>query len=469
MPGIERTPLTLSLLLSALLLLAGCTALRGLPDPDFRALHKLQRDSKALTMIGPDGQLSGSLRQRVSARLAELGSDDLLARQLAATEAVSGAPLIAGNAVALLVDGPETYAAIFAAISTAADHVNIESYIFEDAIHDGVSLLALLEQRARAGIRVNLLYDALGSSELEAASIERLQSAGARLCAYNPLNPLDNRSGDFVRRTHRKLVVVDARRAFSGGLNFSAEYDSASSSIIRSGNATLKDGWRDTHIQMDGPAVQVIQKLFLRSWAQQQCPDLLAAEYLRQPEDAGQILLRIDASSPDDDAFATYVAALAGVSFANKSIDLTMAYFAPDDRLQRALIDAAARGVRTRILLPGFSDFSGLLYAGRAHYDALLQAGVEIFEERTAFIHAKTLVVDGIRSTVGSANWDYRSFSYNDELNVVVIDADFGARMAGLFEQDLRTASPLSLQTWRQRPLWQKLAERFWVLWERFL
>jgi cardiolipin synthase len=232
---------------------------------------------------------------------------------------------------------------------------------------------------------------------------------------------------------------------------------------------STKTGWRDTHVELNGPAALEIQRLFLASWAKQDCPAMQPATYLPEPIDAGATLVRIDASSPDERAAETWVAALSAVSFAEQSIDITMAYFAPDDELADALRHAARRGVRVRLILPAFSDFDGMLYAAQSHYKGLLEAGVRIHEARKVFIHAKTIVVDGIWTTVGTANWDYRSFLDNDELNVVVIDEAFAARMTRLFEEDLQAATAILAGEWAGRAWWRRIPETFWRAWERLL
>ena len=179
--------------------------------------------------------------------------------------------------------------------------------------------------------------------------------------------------------------------------------------------------------------------------------------------------MRLDASSPESSRNETYLAALSSLQAAQESVDLTMAYFSPDPGIEKALTEAAARGVRVRLLLPGLLDFGGILHAGRAHYARLMAAGIEIHEEPRALLHAKTLSIDGVLSTVGSANWDYLSFALNDELNVVVIDREFGAQMRALFESDLAQAVRIDPEEWARRPLRQKLQQRFWVTWERLL
>jgi cardiolipin synthase len=165
----------------------------------------------------------------------------------------------------------------------------------------------------------------------------------------------------------------------------------------------------------------------------------------------------------------TYISALSVLTFARKTVDLTMAYFSPDDQVEEALVNAAHRGVRVRLLLAGLTDFDGIMHAGRAHYTELLEAGVQIFESQRVLLHAKTLEVDGIWSSVGSANWDWRSFAANDELNVVIIDEGFALQMQTQFATDLASASQIALSEWKQRPLRDRALQQFWVLWERLL
>jgi cardiolipin synthase len=192
-------------------------------------------------------------------------------------------------------------------------------------------------------------------------------------------------------------------------------------------------------------------------------------DYLPAPVEAGSTLLRIDASSVDSRRNETYLAALSAVTFATKSIDLTMAYFSPDRQLEKALRAAARRGVKVRLLLPGLTDFGGMVHAARAHYGRLMKDGVEIYEERRSLLHAKTLSIDSIWSTVGSANWDWLSFARNDEINVLVIDQGFAGEMAVVFDEDLVEATAINAKEWKKRPFKQKLREQFWVFWERLL
>lgn len=452
--------------LALALTLSACASFRPLPAPP---VADAEPELATLSVIGPNGQLDRKARERLTQRLSRFGDDNLLERHLAAMQAVSDAPLITGNRVKLLVDGPRSYAAMFAAIAGSRQHINIEMYIFDEAHQGEQALTDLLVDRATHGVAINVMYDAVGSGATPPEVFDKLRTAGVKLCAFNPLDLAANRTGDFTQRDHRKIVVVDAQLAFTGGINFSATYTSSSRSRRPLVVDARKEGWRDTQIQVQGPAALEMQRLFLQSWTKQKCPDMAALNYLPAPLEAGSTLLRINASSVDSHRNETYIAALSAVTFAVKSIDLTMAYFSPDSQLEDALRDAARRGVKVRLLLPGLSDFGGIVQAGRAHYSRLLEDGIAIYEERRSLLHAKTLEIDGIWSTVGSANWDWLSFARNDEINVVVIDQGFAGEMRALFEDDLKQATSITADEWKKRPFSQKMSERFWVVWERML
>ena len=298
-------------------------------------------------MIGPDGRIDRRTRERVSLRLMEMGDDNLLAQHLVAMELANSAPLIAGNSVQLLVDGPRTYAAMFSAIAAAREKVNIEMFIFGEAQHDGRYLSDLLVEVVGKGIAVNVLYDSLGSADTPPAVFEKLRAAGVRLCEFNPMNPADNRTSQYVQRDHRKIVVVDARVAFAGGINFSSVYSSGSRATLsrhRKATDAIAEGWRDTQVQVEGPVTLELQRLFLESWDKQKCPARQDANYLPEAVSAGSTLLRLNATSTDSLRNETYISALSVLTFARKTVDLTMAYFSPDDQVEEALVNAAQPG-----------------------------------------------------------------------------------------------------------------------------
>jgi cardiolipin synthase A/B len=448
-----------------LVALQGCANLAPLPSlPDPPA------NDAPLAVVGAGGKaVAPRTQRRIERAVAAQDPEGGLRQHLAVMESISEAPLIAGNRVRLLVDGPAAYAAMFAAMDAAREHIDIEMFIFDEAQHAGRNLTDLLLAKAAQGVAVSVLYDSVGSRTTPRELLERLSSGGVALCEFNPLAPGRLRKRSFTQRDHRKLVIVDGSIGYTGGINFSGTYSSGSRSRRARFAEATKDGWRDTNVEVRGPAVTAMQALFIGSWGKQGCPARVApGADIAQPQ-AGSTLIRLDASSTDSRRSETYLAALSSLAAAQDSIDLTMAYFSPDAAIEKALMDAARRGVRVRLLLPGLLDFGGILHAGRAHYARLLAAGIEIYEEPRALLHAKTLSVDGVLSAVGSANWDYLSFALNDELNVVVVDRDFGDQMRRLFENDLQAAVRIDPDTWRRRPVSQKLLQRFWLTWERLL
>jgi cardiolipin synthase len=368
-------------------------------------------------------------------------------------------PLVAGNRVALLVDGPQTLQAIRRAIENAQHHVHLETYIFSDD-EIGRALRELLIRRRQAGIEVRLLYDAIGSVTTPAAFFEPMKQAGIEVLQFRPLNPARTLPWKINNRDHRKIVVVDGRFAFTGGINISSTY--ASSSTSRPGpEAGQAEAWRDTHVQIEGPVAAQFQELFLHTWERAGGRvDGGSAHYFPPLAPGGAELVAAVATSGGDrhetTIYDTYAAA---IGHASRRLWMTQAYFAPDDALRRALIDAAARGVDVRIIVPSFSDSALIFHASRADYEELLAGGVRIYEQRYAMLHAKSMVIDTALSMVGSANFDIRSFLHNNEVNAVVVGSDFAQRMEKLFERDLRDTRELELRSWRERPWTDRFKE----------
>ncbi len=374
-------------------------------------------------------------------------------------ERATGQPLIAGNRATLLYDGPQTMASMMQAISAAKDHINLETYIFDqDAI--GMQFANLLIERQRAGVQVHVIYDAVGTIGTPQVFFDRMRDAGIRLVAFNPVNPL-KLVGPWApnNRDHRKLLVVDGTVAFTGGVNISNTY--SNSSLFRSKsrkNTTV--GWRDTHVRIEGPAVAALQREFLNSWIGQQGPALGGSNFFPELHKVGDKLVRILASEPhgEHDIYAAYILAISG---AVKTVHITCAYFVPDRQIVRALTDAARRGVDVKIILPGVTDSGLVFHAGHSFYTDLLAQGVKIYELQIAVLHAKTAVIDRVWSTIGSTNIDTRSFLHNYELNAVVLDPAFGAAMESAFEEDLRYTIEVTAARWGERSLSERLKE--WV------
>lgn len=411
------------------------------------------------------GLLKPAEARRAVAALAAEGGNELLRRHLAAENGSADSPLVLGNAARLLVDGPQTHRAMFTAIARAHDHINLQSYIIADD-KIGRELGDLLIHKRKEGVRINVMYDSVGSLDTPKEFFQTLRDAGISVCEFNPVNPLEAR-GDWRlnNRDHRKILVVDGRVAFTGGINISGVYSAGS---FGSGRKSANSGWRDTHIRVEGPAVSEVQHLFLAAWrSQEHCDAPQAARYYPDIRKAGARVVRVLAGAPGHGS-ETYAALLSAIDHAAQRAWLTYGYFVPDDRTIETLQRAARRGVEVKLLLPGFSDFWAPLYAGRSHYTELLESGVRIYERHDALLHAKTAVVDGVWATVGSTNLDWRSLVHNYEADVIVLGDDFGAEMEELYTRDLARSREITLASWRRRGPGERAREWFaraWAYW----
>lgn len=411
---------------------------------------------------GAHGELSASKARALLAKRWPQGRLDP-AEQALLEQQATGVPLIAGNRCTLLFDGPQTMAEMLKAIRAARNHINLETYIFDqDAM--GMEFAEALMSKQREGVSVNILYDSVGTLGVPAEFFQRMRDAGIHLLEFNPVNPARLRGDNWElnHRDHRKVLIVDGRVAFTGGINISASY--ARSSLFHSSGQRRRNsnaeqlGWRDTHIKVEGPAVRAFQWLFVRQWASQDRQNLGDADYFSPAVPAGDKLVRV-LGSDSDDRFDIYQAYQLAFQQARSSIHLTSAYFVPDQHTIDALTAAARRGVDVRIILPGVSDSGLVFYAGHAYYDQLLDSGVKIYHLKLTVLHAKTAVIDGLWSTVGSTNIDTRSFLHNSELNVVVLGTEFGQQMEQAFQEDLRNSAQITSAAWQQRPWLDRLRE----------
>lgn len=397
---------------------------------------------------------------------------DLLSRHLALVESHVQEPLVTGNRARLLIDGPQTHEAMFAAIEQAKHSIELETYILESG-SVGERLAAALVRKQAQGVRIRVLYDAVGSLTTESSYFERIKAQGIGLCAFNPIKPTEaNKDLTLNNRDHRKILVVDRRIAFTGGINISGVYASGSFGSGRRAPAEdlKKNGWRDTHVALQGPVVDSLLKLFDDAWARQNCEGpATAARTLPPPRPAGDEVMRVIAQDPQADRNEFYVEVLSAIGHAEEHAWLTFGYFVPDPQTVDALKAAAKRGVDVRILVPGQSDVWLTLYAGRSHYTDLLEAGVRIYERQNAVLHAKTAVVDGVWSTVGSSNLDWRSFVHNFEVNVVILGPDMASQLRALFERDLAASHEITAAQWQQRGAGSRLKEAFSRMWAYFL
>lgn len=427
-----------------------------------------------LQLVGRHGRLSPAQSQQVLAKLQGTGqATDIFSRHLALEEAIADNPLTTGNQVLLLQDGPATYQAMFEAIQAAQDHIHLETYILDDD-EVGRRFAQALVAKQRAGVTVGVIRDSVGTLGTPQAYFQQLTDAGVQVLEFNPLNPLQARKAwELNQRDHRKLLIVDGRTAFLGGINISSVYSGGSfmagSRADSADSAASGPRWRDTDVQVQGPVVADLQRLFLATWAAQKGPPLATRNGFPVLAKAGQQVVRVIGSSPDEPFSQIYATLLSAIDSAETSIHLTNAYFVPDPQLLAALGTAAQRGVDVSLILPSQTDSWLVFHAGRDHYDGLLQAGVKIHERRGAILHAKTALIDGVWTTIGSTNLDWRSFLHNHELNVVVLGADFGGQVQRMFDKDLAASDTVTLAQWRQRPLHQRLQEVFARLWAYWL
>ena len=454
---------------SILVLGCGCATLPKVSDVIDEA--RTQEPPQILSAKGPlSPEKSKALMERLKRSVAPT---DLLERYAAVIESVSGSPLTSGNRVTLLIDGPATYAAMFKAMENARDHINLETFIIEDD-ETGRRFSDLLLKKQEEGVQVNLIYDSRGSFGTSAPFFQRLCDAGIQVLSFNPVNPLKTRgSWSVAHPDHRKILIVDGKVVFTGGINISEVYSSRLSGRSRrsGGKQDIKTPipWRDTDVQIEGPVVAEFQKLFLDTWQTQKGAKLPDRNYFPDLIAEGNALVRAVGSSPGESNRLTFVLYVAAITFSESSLHLTNAYFVPDEETVKALRDAAGRGVDVKLVLPGNTDTSLTLNAGRYHYSGLLKSGVKIFERRDVLMHAKTAVIDGVWSTVGSTNMDFWSFSSNDEVNAVILNKEFASEMEKMFAGDLAKSHEIRLEEWKKRPVLDRIKEWFAHQFERWL
>jgi cardiolipin synthase A/B len=376
-----------------------------------------------------------------------------LQRHLKVEAAISGAPLLGGNKVTLLENGPAAYNAMFAAMRSATDSINLETFIFTDD-EVGRQFASLLIEARRRGVQANVIYDGFGSLSTSKRFFEGMRRAGVSVVEFNPMNPLFGFKR-LEQRDHRKLLIVDGKTAFTGGINISGDYAKGVSRSPR--GSDVPNMWRDTDVEIQGPAVDQLQRLFVAHWAEQTRHLLPVADYFPDEDSPGDVMVRVIGSSQDAGFSQMYVTLISAIWHAEKRVYLTTAYFAPDPQLLHALERAAERGVDVELIVPRHSDYMVARYAAQTHYEELLKAGVQIYEREDVILHAKTVTIDGVWSTVGSTNLDWLSFSSNDEINLTILDTGFALEMERAFAADREQSRQITLQRWEHRPF------RVWV------
>lgn len=354
---------------------------------------------------------------------------------------LTGLPPRAGNRLELLLDNEVAFRSKAEAVKGAQRSVWAEYYILEDDA-TGRAFVADLAERARAGCDVRLLYDAVGSSRVPEESLEGLRAAGGKTEAFLPMNPLRKRWSANLRN-HRKLLVVDERIGFTGGMNVGDEYARGTSITTGSGSGGRNHPWHDAHLRIEGPAVFDLATVFAEDWTFASGERLVPSS-VPMPFTGGSVVAILP-SGPDQAANANAHVYFSALSGALERCWLTTPYFVPDEPTVQALCNAAYRGIDVRVVVPAESDVPVAQAAGRFFYGNLLRSGVRIFEYQPAVLHAKTVVVDGSWALVGSANLDFRSFSLNFELGALVFDRAFAALLEERFTKDLADSRPVTL------------------------
>jgi cardiolipin synthase len=364
--------------------------------------------------------------------------------------ALTGTPLTQGNDVTVLKNGVRIFPSMLAAIRAAKKTINVEFYIYWDG-EIGRMFAEALAERARAGVKVNVILDAVGSAAMSEDLILFLQRNGINVEWYHPLRWYT--LSRVNHRTHRKLLIVDGQVGFSGGVGIADEWQ---------GDADSKDHWRETMVRVEGPVVTQMQFAFMDNWVKSRGELLTGLDYfpMVEPRDTG-CLSQVLKSSPSEGSSTAKLMYIVSIVSARKSIYINSAYFVPDSDTIRALEGAVRRGVDVRVIVPGeFTDVPIVRQAGRLYYSQLLKRGIRIFEYLPTMMHAKTMVVDGIWTTIGSSNFDDRSFRLNDEVNVNVYDETVAAQMEQMFFEDLARSEEITRRTWIKRSWLDRLKER---------
>ncbi|MEO8303272.1 MAG: phospholipase D-like domain-containing protein [Betaproteobacteria bacterium] len=359
-----------------------------------------------------------------------------------------GPPILDGNRFEVLVNGDEIFPSMLGAIRGATSTITFESYIYWSG-SIGKAFADALAERARAGVNVHLLLDWLGSSKIDPQQLASMEQAGVEVRRFH--EPAWYHLARMNNRTHRKLLIVDGKVGFTGGVGIADEW---------SGHAQDPAHWRDTHFRAEGPVVAQMQAVFMDNWVKVTGKVLHGPEYFPALSFVGHSRGQVFSSSPEGGTESMHLMYLLAITAATRSIDLSSAYFVPDELTRQTLVDAANRGVKVRIITPGeHMDAQTVRRASRAEWGDLLEAGIEIHEYQPTMYHCKVLVVDGLWVSVGSTNFDNRSFSLNDEANLNILDGDFARQQVAVFERDLGRSSVMTLAQWRQRPLSEKLIE----------
>jgi cardiolipin synthase len=370
-------------------------------------------------------------------------------------EAYTDAPIVGGNRIDLLFNGDETFPAMLRDIIAAKSTITFAQYLYEDG-SISYEFAQAFSDRCRAGVQVHILIDNQGSQKIPGEIPAMMRDAGCHVEFFRRVEAqqvfLPWKLLKYNYRNHRRVLVIDGRVGFTGGYGISEAW---------TGDGRTEDHWRETNARVEGPVVKYLQAAFTESWLEATGTVLGGDGYFLRLEPQGKVSAQLVKSSPIGGSFQNYMLFLLSISSAKKSILITNSYFIPDDTMIEALLNAAARGVRVVVLVPGKIDHQITYRASRSNYGRMLLGGIQIFEYTAALMHAKTMVVDGVWATVGSTNFDNRSFALNEELNLTVYDSGLARRLEEAFEQDLKYSRKITYEEWNSRGIGERVYELF--------
>jgi len=360
-----------------------------------------------------------------------------------------GPPVVGGNRYEVLLNGDRIFPPMLEAIRGAQRTIDFETYIYwSEAI--GKAFADALAERARAGVKVHVLLDWIGSQKMEQAYVDEMKAAGIEVLKYHP--PHWSHLGRLNNRTHRKLLIVDGRIGFTGGVGIAQQW---------TGDAQDPDHWRDTHFKVEGPVVAQMQSVFMDNWIKSTGRILHGAEYFPALAPVGEGRAQMFSSSPSGGSESMELMYLLSITAASRTIRLSSSYFVPNDLAVEAMTAALRRGVRLQIITPGrHTDAETVRSASKETWGRLLAAGAEIYEYQPTMYHCKVMIVDEFLVSTGSTNFDNRSFRLNDEANLNIYDAAFAKQQVEVFEADLKRSRRITLAEWQQRPLSERVAEK---------
>lgn len=370
-------------------------------------------------------------------------------------EAHTDAPIVGGNRIAVLLNGDETFPTMLRDIRAAKSTITFAQYLYEGG-SIARELAQAFAERGRAGVKVNILLDDHGSGSAPSDILDIMKQGGCEVEFFRRIDAAGIvfpwKLLRYNYRSHRRVLVIDGRIGFTGGYGISDAW---------TGDGRTPDHWRDTNARIEGPLVRFLQAAFAESWLETTGIAIGGEDYFPRLETVANVTGQIVKSSPTGGSFQNYMLFLLSINSAKKSIFITNPYFIPDDVMTEALVKAAGRGVRVDILLPGKIDSQLTYTASRSHYGPLLLGGITIYEYKASLLHAKTIVVDGVWATIGSTNFDNRSFALNQEINLTVYDRGIAQRLEQIFADDLKYAERITYERWQSRSLYERVMEMF--------